>query len=85
MPSSQISVGRLVRASRDILLNKQNTHVVVLSSAAPTVLKKGTEAEITAVLPNHIELNCKDGLGSGASAWGLKIRVAKVVFGISFE
>jgi hypothetical protein len=57
----------------------------VLSSAAPQFLPNGTEAEVTAIEPRHIELNCKSGHGSGLTAWGLKIRVAKTVWGISFE
>jgi hypothetical protein len=77
-------VGQIVRAVRDIPLTR-NTHVTVLSSASSPVLRKGTEAEIAAVSQQHIELNCKDGQGSGITAWGLKIRIAKVVWGISFE
>lgn len=82
---STIRVGQHVKASRDIMLNKGNMHVTVLSSASGPVLKKGTEAEITSVSPAHIELNCKDGFGNGLNAWGLKIKIARVVFGNSFE
>ena len=84
MPST-ITVGAHVKASIDILLNKNNIHVTLLSSAGPPIIKKGTEAEITSVNPTHIELNCKDGPGPGIHAWGLKIKIARVVFGVSFE
>jgi hypothetical protein len=79
-----VKVGRVVQATRDIPLVR-NAHVSVLSSAAPAVLHKGTQAEITAVAPQHVEVICKDGHGSGREAWGLKLRVAKVVWGTSFE
>ncbi|RAR47936.1 hypothetical protein C7401_15614 [Paraburkholderia unamae] len=84
--SNQVAkVGQIVRAMRDIPLTR-NAHVTVLSSATRIVLRKGTEAEITAIALNHIELNCKDGDQSlGLAAWGLRIRVAKVVWGMSFE
>ena len=77
-------VGQVVKATRDILLTR-NTHVTVLSSASVLILRKGTEAEVTAVAQQHIELNCKDGHGNGIAAWGLQIRIAKVVWGTSFE
>ena len=77
-------VGQIVRAVRDIML-MNNVHVTVLSSAAPTVLRRGAEAEVTAIGPQHIDLNCKDGPGQGPAAWGLRIRVAKVVWGSSFQ
>jgi len=77
-------VGQIVKAVRDIPL-VNNVHVTVLSSAAPQLLPSGTEAEVTAVEPHHIDLNCKDGQGHGAAAWGLKIRVAKTLWGISFQ
>ena len=77
-------VGKIVHAIRDIPLLR-NTHVTVLTSAARPVLSKGTEAEITAVSPTHVDLNCKDGFGNGPAAWGLKLRIAKVVWGQSFE
>jgi hypothetical protein len=77
-------IGQIVQAARDILL-MNNIHVTVLSSAAPSVLRKGTEAEVMAIQPQHIDLNCKDGVGHGSAAWGLKIRVAKVVWGQSFQ
>jgi hypothetical protein len=76
-------VGQVVRATRDIILTK-NVHIEVLSAATPLILPKGSEAEVTAVAPQHIELNCKVGHGHGIAAWGLRIRVAKVVWGISF-
>jgi hypothetical protein len=73
-----------VKAVRDIILTK-NMHVTVLSSAGPAFLPRGTEAEIRAIGPTHIEINCKDGFGHGPTAWGLKIKIAKVIWGISFE
>jgi hypothetical protein len=76
-------VGQVCRAMRDIPLVK-NVHVTLLTHG-PSVLPKGTEAEITAITRDHIELNCKDGTGVSPAAWGLRIKVAKVVFGISFE
>jgi hypothetical protein len=84
MNASQLRVGKLVRAVRDIPL-ANNIHVKVLSSAAPRILPKGTEAEVIGLTPTHVEVNCKDGHGHGPDAWGLKIAVAKVVWGISFE
>jgi len=77
-------VGQTVRAVRDIMLTN-NVHVTVLSSAASSVLRKGAEAEVTAIHPQHIDLSCKDGPGLGPAAWGLRIRVAKVVWGSSFQ
>jgi hypothetical protein len=77
-------IGKVVRSIRDISLTR-NVHVTVLSSAAPIVLRKGIEAEITAVSPTHVEVICKDGYGHGAAAWGLKLKVAKVIWGQSFE
>lgn len=85
MPAFPPKVGQVVKAARDILL-KNNLHISVLSSAAPMTLAKGTEAEIIDVQPTHIDLNCKDGSPYlGPAAWGLKLRVAKVVWGTSFE
>ena len=71
-------------AMRDIQLTG-NMHVKVLSSSAPRVLPKGTEAEVTAVHATSVEINCKDGGGAGIHAWGLKLSLAKVVWGISFS
>jgi hypothetical protein len=84
MPVFPPRVGQVVRASHDVFLN--NIHITVLSSAAPMMLAKGTEAEIIDVQPMHIDLTCKDASpSSGPSAWGLKLRVAKVVWGTTFE
>jgi len=77
-------VGQIVKATRDIPLSN-NVHVTVLSSASPQILPAGTEAEVIAVEPRHIDLNCKVGPGHGPAAWGLQIRVAKTVWGISFQ
>ena len=77
-------VGDLVFAMRDIQLTG-NMHVKVLSSSAPRILPKGTEAEITAVHATSVEINCKSGGGVGIHAWGLKLSVAKLVWGISFS
>ncbi len=76
-------VGQVVRATHDLPL-VGNTHVTRLSHG-PATLPKGTEAEITAIDREHIELCCKDGASAGPSAWGLRIRVAKTIFGIRFE
>ena len=85
MPAFPPRVGQVVKATRVIFL-QNNAHVAVMSTSAPVSLAKGTEAEIVEVQPMHIVLNCKDGAHSaGPSAWGLKIRVAKVVWGTSFE
>ncbi len=85
MPAFPPKVGQIVRATHVITL-KGNAHISVLSSAAPLTLAKGTEAEIIDVQPMHIDLNCKDGPHAGGlAAWGLRIRVAKVVWGTSFE
>ena len=77
-------IGQHVKATRDIVLAR-NAHVTVLSSAAPSVLRKGTLGEVIAVAQQHIEVVCKDGHGNGPDAWGLKLRIAKLVWGTSFE
>lgn len=77
-------VGQGVMAVRDIPLTR-NTHVIVQSSAAPAVLRKGTKAEVIAVAQQYIDVVCNDGHGSGPESWGLKLRVAKIVWGTSFE
>jgi hypothetical protein len=79
MPIQLPQVGKVYRSVRDLPL-VNNTHVARLSHGPP-ILTKGTEVEITAVLPKEFELNCKDGQGT----WGLKIRIAKVIFGTTFE
>jgi hypothetical protein len=79
-----IRVGQVVRASHDIMVTK-SIHITVLSSAAPLVLKKGTEAEISAITPSAIEVNCKAGHGHGPNAWGLKLKVARGVWGNTFS
>ena len=85
MPSYPPKVGQLVKAARDIPL-VGNTHISILSSVGPNNLPKGTRAEITNIQPMDIDLNCMDGNPSlGMDAWGLKIRVAKVVWGSDFE
>ena len=84
MPIELPKVGQVKRAMRDIPLTR-HTQIKILSPAAPTVLKKGTEAEITAITPTHFELNCKDGIGKGPEAWGLRIQVQKSAFGNTFE
>ena len=77
-------VGQTVKAMRDIILAK-NIHVAVLSNTSPAVLPKGSMADVVAVSSNHIDLNCKaDPASNGVHAWGLKIRVARVVWGVSF-
>ena len=83
MSAPALKVGQIVTASRDIPL-VCNVHVAVLGSATPAILPKGTEAEILAIAVHHVDLNCKDGHGFGPSAWGLKIRIAKVVWWNSF-
>jgi hypothetical protein len=77
-------VGQLVKASRDIHLNIRNVDFTILSSAGPALLPKDTEAEVTAVTPQYIEVNCKTGGVPGLHAWGLKIRVARHAWGTSF-
>jgi hypothetical protein len=84
MNATRLQVGKVVRSMRDIPLAR-NVHVKVLSSAAPQILPKGTEAEVVGLTPTHVQLNCKDGHGHGPDAWGLKIAIANVVWGISFE
>ena len=84
MTNHVAKVRQIVKATRDIPLTN-NVHVTVLSSASPLVLRKGTEAEVMAIAPEHVDLNCKDGPGHGLSAWGLRLRVKKVVWGISFQ
>jgi len=80
-----IKVGKIVTSMRDIIL-VGNCHVTVLSSNSPLTLPKGTKAEITAVGPTFVELNCKDGQDYlGPAAWGLKIRIILGVWGISFQ
>jgi hypothetical protein len=79
---TQLRVGQVVRSLRAIPL-VNNVHVVRLTHG-PQVLPKGTEAEIESLEPLHIILNCKDGSGYGVHAWGLRIRIAKVVYGVSF-
>jgi hypothetical protein len=85
MPSFPPRVGQRVKPTRDVILSG-NAHVSVLSGAAPFVLSKGTLAEVVDVAAAHIDLNCRDGPSSaGIHAWGLKVRVAKVVWGTTFE
>lgn len=85
MPTFPPRKGQLVKASRDIPL-MGNVHVRALSSSAPQMLHKGTVAEISDITSVHIDLNCKDGSGAaGIHGWGLKIRVARVVWGTAFE
>lgn len=85
MPQFPPQVGHIVKAAITIQL-RNNAHITVLSSASHATLAKGAEAEITAVQPMHIELNCKDGSPAmGIAAWGLKIRVARAVWGTYFD
>jgi hypothetical protein len=44
------------------------------------MLPKGSQAEIAAVSSQHIDVNCNDGSG-----WGLMLRIAKVIWGTSFQ
>jgi hypothetical protein len=80
----QLVIGKIVKAARDIPLTR-NIHVTVLSGSTPLFFRKGSEAEVVAITPQHIDLNCKDGHGLGPAAWGLRIRVAKVAWWNSFE
>ncbi len=82
MPITLPHVGQHVRATRDLLL-VGNAHAVRLTHG-PATLPKGTEAEIEEITTEHMVLNCKDGPGQGASAWGLRIRIARVIFGTTF-
>jgi hypothetical protein len=83
VPLVRPEVGQAVRSIRDLIL-VGNLHVIRLTHG-PAVLPKGSEAEITAITQDgYIELNCKDGPGRGRAAWGLRIRVAKHIFGFTF-
>lgn len=79
----QFRVGQQFRAVRDIPL-VGNVFVKVLSSSTPIKLAKGTHAEIVEIAVDAITVNCKAGVGNGPSAWGLKLRVAKVQWGSNF-
>ena len=77
-------VGQVYRASQDVRLHG-NSNITVLSAAAPQTLRKGSQAEITAVGGDYFDLNCNDGSVQGVHSWGLLLRVKKAVFGLNFE
>lgn len=83
MSTGAIQVGKVWKTQRELIV-MGNIHIQVLGSAAPRTIPKDTLAEIVAVGPTAIEVNCKAGGGVGIHAWGLKLRVARTFWGEFF-
>ncbi len=83
MSISAIQVGKVWKTQRELIVTG-NIHIRVLGGASPRTIPKDTLAEITAVSPAVIEVNCKAGGGVGIHAWGLKLQVQRALWGQYF-
>ena len=62
----------------------RNLHVTLLANG-PATLPAGTEGVISAISRDAIDLNCRELHMTGIHAWGIKVRIARPVFGVYFE
>lgn len=78
-----LNVGMSTRARINVTM-VGNRHVTLLSNG-PAMLPSGTEGVITALTRDSIDLECRERYMTGIHAWGIKLRVTRVMFGQYFE